>query len=284
MRGLFSFLFGASHAAGHRARRSGRRSPAPESITAAWPGCSSFGLVHFYLIWWGDILALYAPIGMIAFLFRRLRTSRLVTSGLILLLFQFLFFAMPRAPGACCGGGRGGAGREPGGHRRAGRSMRARLRSLCTGEELRQMLDLYRGGYAGQVHVRTGEMLFRAAQRPVAVRLGDARLYAARNGGAETGLPDRRLERIGTIEARCMIGFGIGIPAYAALAWWIIRDDFSVQTLIAGWIAATVPFRPLMIGATAAWSSSDPPWRQPWSTGSPPPAAPPSPIISAPRS
>ena len=34
-----------------------------------------FGLAHIYLIWFGDILALYALVGMIAFLFRGCRRA-----------------------------------------------------------------------------------------------------------------------------------------------------------------------------------------------------------------
>jgi uncharacterized protein len=49
-----------------------------------------------------------------------------------------------------------------------------------------------------------------------------------------------------------LIGFGIGIPAYAVLAWLLIRDDFSVPMVFAVAMAATVPFRPLMIAAIAA--------------------------------
>ena len=36
-----------------------------------------FGLAHLYLIWWGDILAHYALVGAIAFLFTRMRASQL---------------------------------------------------------------------------------------------------------------------------------------------------------------------------------------------------------------
>ena len=70
MRGLFSFLFGASLLlVVERAEASGRNPAAVHYSRMVW--LLVFGLIHFYLIWWGDILSLYAPIGMIAFLFRR---------------------------------------------------------------------------------------------------------------------------------------------------------------------------------------------------------------------
>ena len=82
-----------------------------------------------------------------------------------------------------------------------------------------------------------------------------------------------------------MIGFSICIPIYALLAWLLIRDGFSTEAIFIYSIAATTPFRPVMVVAIAALvilltrnggALVD--------CGSPPPAAPPSPIISAPRS
>jgi uncharacterized protein len=49
-----------------------------------------------------------------------------------------------------------------------------------------------------------------------------------------------------------LIGFGIGIPAYAVLAWLLTQDGFTVPMIMAIVMAGTTPFRPLMIMATAA--------------------------------
>jgi uncharacterized protein len=248
MRGLFSFLFGASILLVIQRAEASGRSPAGVHYSRM-AVLLVLGLVHFYLIWWGDILALYAPIGMLAFFFRRLRTSRLVTIALILLFFQFLFFAMfafqahmaaaaAAAPGASLEAVQRWAGMQHG-------------FAPYAPEELRAMLDLYRGGYAGQVHVRTTALLFNPLDS-LGLFGGETLAYmllgmAALKSGFLTGAwADRDYRRT------LLLGFGIGVPAYAGLAWWIIRDDFAPQTLIAGWIAATVPLRPLMIGATAA--------------------------------
>jgi uncharacterized protein len=51
-----------------------------------------FGLVHFYLIWFGDILTLYAVSGLVAFLFRKLPVQRLVALGAAFLLVSMLIF------------------------------------------------------------------------------------------------------------------------------------------------------------------------------------------------
>jgi len=70
-RALFSILFGASMVlVCERALASGK---------AAWKVhyprmivLLGFGLAHYYLLWWGDILANYALVGMLAFAFWRL--------------------------------------------------------------------------------------------------------------------------------------------------------------------------------------------------------------------
>ncbi len=46
----------------------------------------TFGLIHAYLIWHGDILVIYAVAGAIAFLFRKLNTWVLIALGLIIFI------------------------------------------------------------------------------------------------------------------------------------------------------------------------------------------------------
>jgi uncharacterized protein len=62
-----------------------------------------FGLVHAYLIWYGDILVLYAICGSIVFLFRRWRPLPLTVTGLVVLavsptLMWLGFASMDSAP------------------------------------------------------------------------------------------------------------------------------------------------------------------------------------------
>jgi len=53
-----------------------------------------FGLIHFYFIWFGDILTLYALSGLIAFLFRRRSPRSLIIVGTALLLANMILFAV----------------------------------------------------------------------------------------------------------------------------------------------------------------------------------------------
>ena len=69
MRTLFSMLFGASMLLViERAERAGRSGwwTHARRMTVLF----GFGLFHYYFIWFGDILSLYAAMGMVLFLFR----------------------------------------------------------------------------------------------------------------------------------------------------------------------------------------------------------------------
>ena len=92
MRGLFSFLFGASMLLViERAAASGASPARIHYSRMLW--LLVFGLLHFYFIWFGDILAGYAQIGMIAYLFHRLSPKALVRWGIGLVVVQTLLFS-----------------------------------------------------------------------------------------------------------------------------------------------------------------------------------------------
>ena len=89
MRTLFSMLFGASMLLViERAEASGR--------SGWWTHFRrmivllGFGLFHYYFIWVGDILTLYAVSGLVAFLFRRMAPEKLVALGASLILVNML--------------------------------------------------------------------------------------------------------------------------------------------------------------------------------------------------
>ncbi|MGZ8998603.1 MAG: DUF418 domain-containing protein, partial [Allosphingosinicella sp.] len=92
MRGLFSFLFGASMLLViERAEAAGESGGAVHYRRMVW--LLIFGLIHFYFIWFGDILSAYALIGMIAYFFRGLEAKTLVRWGVVLIIVQFAVFS-----------------------------------------------------------------------------------------------------------------------------------------------------------------------------------------------
>lgn len=83
MRGLFSLLFGASMMLIiDRATAKGESAAQVHYRRMAW--LAVFGLAHYFFIWFGDILFLYAIIGMIAFRFRNWSPERLIKVALII--------------------------------------------------------------------------------------------------------------------------------------------------------------------------------------------------------
>lgn len=81
MRGLFSLLFGASLLLlVERACAAGEDGIALQQRRLAW--LALFGLAHHYLLWWGDILFLYAACGFVALAMVDLPARRLVAVAL----------------------------------------------------------------------------------------------------------------------------------------------------------------------------------------------------------
>lgn len=82
MRGLFSLLFGASTALViERASASGQPAAKVHFSRMFW--LALFGLFHFFFLWMGDILFLYAVSGCVLFLFRNWSAERLIKWGVI---------------------------------------------------------------------------------------------------------------------------------------------------------------------------------------------------------
>ena len=92
MRALFTMLFGASMLLFiDHAEAQGRNGAALQARRLGW--LAVFGYLHYALLWWGDILFLYALAGFCALALRRLEARELAVAGL-------LAFAMWHAAGA----------------------------------------------------------------------------------------------------------------------------------------------------------------------------------------
>jgi uncharacterized protein len=247
MRGLFSFLFGASMLLViERAEAKGESAAKVHYRRMVW--LLVFGLVHLYFIWFGDILHGYALVGMIAWRFRGLAPKALVRWGIGLTVVQLLVFA-GLAGGAFFLRAAAETGQDP--------AMVAEWQGLerqfgvISGAALTTKLGLFQGSYEGLVGARlaghafgpiTGLLMF--GWETLAYFLFG--MAALKTGFFRGEWPVERYRKW------AVAGFGIGIPAYALLAWLLIRDGFSVPMVFAVSMAATVPFRPLMVLATAS--------------------------------
>lgn len=82
MRGVFSVLFGASMMLiVDRAEAKGENPARVHYMRMGW--LALFGLAHYFLIWFGDILFTYAMVGCIAFRFHTWEARRLIKWALI---------------------------------------------------------------------------------------------------------------------------------------------------------------------------------------------------------
>jgi uncharacterized protein len=156
MRGLFSLLFGASMLLIiDRAETRGESAARVHFRRMAW--LALFGLAHYFLIWFGDILFLYAVIGCVAFLFRRLEADRLIKWALTLYVTSALLFSL----------GMGGMFIL----KSAAEAPNADAETVQSYQEMRDarefqpaytqsQLEIHRGGYAGIVAHKWFEQRF----------------------------------------------------------------------------------------------------------------------------
>ena len=248
MRGLFSFLFGASILLViQRAEGKGESPAAIHYRRMAW--LLVFGLLHFYLIWFGDILTGYALIGMVAYLFRRQPVQALIGWALGLLLVQLLIMAGLAAAMTAFAE----QAAAPGAPVETVKQFREleRMFGPVGGTELERILRLFRGGWLDLVRHRlteqtakpfTGLPMF-GWETLAYMLLG----MAALKSGFLTGAwQNQAYVRV------LLIGFCIGVPAYALIAWSFYRSGFTMPATFVHAMAATVPFRPPMILAIAA--------------------------------
>jgi uncharacterized protein len=248
MRGLFSLLFGASMLLVIERAEAAGRSPADIHYSRMF-WLLVFGCIHYFLIWFGDILTLYALTGMIAFWFRRRSVRALVICGLLFLLLDLIvttgiswqFFAAEAAAHAP--------------HPTA--DALARWHEM-SGEfappdaaTLAQELSLYRGPWLGIVRDRLGEgwdgplyqFGFGVLETLGYMLLGMAGL---KSGFLRGTWDDGRYRRI------ALWTLIVSIPAYAIYAWAEWRSGFDVSLFFFIFFAATNPFRLAMMAGYAA--------------------------------
>ncbi|WP_448661752.1 DUF418 domain-containing protein [Sphingomonas sp. CJ20] len=243
MRGLFSFLFGASMLLViERAAASGRSVARVHYARMGW--LLVFGLAHLWLVWDGDILAHYALVGMLAFGCRRLPVERMVSLGIVAAALTALFFALMAVaawqlalpvsdPQQAAANARELAGLAEG-------------LGVPSAQEIARSLAEYRGDYATILRTRFHEEL--ATPLGVLTLLGPETLgymlfgMAALRSGMLTGAwPRERYRRW------LRISWGIALPGYIALAAYMVAAQFSLFSVALAALALASPLRPLMI-------------------------------------
>jgi uncharacterized protein len=206
-----------------------------------------FGLAHFYLIWWGDILSLYAVIGMLAWFFVEASPRKLLLWGSALLLVQLLIFSTQAADAYRL------AAEAVNGSEAARSAWQAYIGKFGIERpgELAEIISRYRSAYANLVLHRITEqgtepftvLLFFGWDTLGYMLLGMAALKSGFLAGTWS---NRRYAQV------AIAGFGIGIPVHAWLAWHQYEAGFAVPDLIAWSLAAPTAIRPIMTLGYAA--------------------------------
>lgn len=245
MRGLFSFLFGASMLLViERAQASGRNPARVHFSRMLW--LLAFGLAHLWLIWNGDILAQYALVGMIAYAMRDLPVPRLMILGIMLaMLGAALFATLPLAVAeACCE-----TPSQAAKHARTLQELNSSF-GIPSASEITRELALMRGDYATILAHRFAEnrgsilngLQFFGPETLAYMLFGMAGLRSGMLRGEWSRARYRKW---------LWACWSIALPAYAAIAAYLVWADFSLFSVTLGTMALAAPFRPLMI---AGWA------------------------------
>jgi uncharacterized protein len=248
MRGLFTLLFGASTLLViQRAKAAGLSPASIHYRRMAW--LLVFGLLHYYLIWFGDILTLYALVGMVAFRFRNGSIRFLLASGLFFLavdMATMLYAAHNFASLAA-------AAQAPGATAEAVAALRDNFGTFLAPEpkKLAETIAVNSGGYGPLLHERITTGLYMPllqlaigwAETLGSILIGMA---ALKSGFLSGGWDSSRYRRI------AIAGIGIGAIGYAALGWRSFHAGFDGPILFADFFAWTLPFRLAMMLGYAA--------------------------------
>ncbi len=247
MRGLFSFLFGASMLLVIDRAKVNDEDPATVHLRRmAW--LFVFGVAHLYLLWWGDILAHYALVGAIAYMFVQLPVRWLIGVGLACIALQTVELATLSAYAFDLHA----AAHRPGATARAianWQSLADQFGEPSRGAIARE-LAVGRAGWIDQVAWRwthaVGPITFLTVGGPETLGFMLFGMAGLRSGFL-TGTWSRQRYTVIAIA-----GIASGWSAYAAIATFDIGHGFDARYVALSWLTLSTPLRPLTITGYAA--------------------------------
>lgn len=248
MRGLFSMLFGASLLLVYeRAEAAQGNGKSVHRRRMVW--LLIFGLVHYYLIWFGDILTLYALCGLVGFGLLYKDEVQLRRIAIWLLSINFLIF------GALMIGlwVLKGMAMQPGADPELVKNFAEVMAEFggANSETIAKSIALYQGGYFEILHHQLTEGLFIPVISFLVGGLETLGLMALgmmffRNGFLTGDWDDVRYMKT------MRIAYSIGIPGQIALVVWGLVSGFDALAVIGSMWAWSAPFRiAVMIGHAA---------------------------------
>lgn len=239
MRGLFSLLFGASMLL--VVERAAAKGENPARVHyARMIALLGFGLLHLWLVWWGDILAHYAIVGMVAYfaVHQPARTQFKLAAALIAAHTLFTI-GLPVQIATLRGELPSPA---------AATALQGVANSFGIPEAARAAREtlIYRGDYAGIFTDRFARFGWAPIRDLHYMGMETLGLMLLGMGLLKTGLlsgewPVARLSRWAAT------GIALGLAIYLPLAWWMASENFSLLSVVTATLVAPVPLRPLVI-------------------------------------
>lgn len=227
MRGLFTMMFGASTVLiAEQAEHKGESPARVHYARMFW--LFVLGMIHAYLIWYGDILVLYSVAGAIAFAAWRWRPATLFKIGIGLLLLKLLI-----ATGTHIGAVQyRTAASLPGASADTVQGWQEFRESLAPSpEEVPQELAAYRGNYRDNLEARIPTTWYFQTFLDMQALPDTLALIAIGMALFKTGFFSgdwsRRRYR------QTIVGGAVAALLYVPIVAWIDATDFSPVTLLA---------------------------------------------------
>ena len=247
MRGLFSILFGASTLLViERATAAGRGGA--KAHYARMLVLLGFGLIHFYFIWFGDVLALYALSGMLLYFFRNRSPRALIRWAVAFLSLSVIYFALIGLTGALAD--------NPNLPPAAAANM-SESRNVIESDfgadspKIASELALYQSDYATIVDSRLNGRRYEPFLSFFGFGLETLGLMflgmAMFKSGFLTGEWEKARYRRWALRSAA-----IALPPLAFLAWWQASANFDAVRVFLAFLALSVPFDVLLAVGWAA--------------------------------
>ena len=235
MRAIFSLAFGASvYLLIDRLTRKGAAAAAADIHYRRMLWLLLFGLIHGYLIWYGDILYVYAMCGLTLYPLRKLSPrTLLVTAGFMLAFmaaggFYQYFHTLKLERESLQIAADEKAGKkltlEQEGSKKDWEEVMKNFQP--SPEEIKQDVDAHLGSYFKLVAFRStythrfeASALYEDLDMLIMMFIG----MALMNMGVLTGSYSTKF-----YVGMAVIGFGVGLCADITSTWWIVRNNFSL--------------------------------------------------------
>jgi uncharacterized protein len=228
MRGLFATLFGASMLL--VIQRADARGDNGAALHLRRMGTLfGIGCAHLYLVWSGDILALYALVGTVALFFTGAPTRLLLFAAAAALLVATIDgLALANV----------------------GERVLERVFGRSTPAELAREIAALRGDWGTNVawrwHEEAGPLTAFLANGPETLAYMLFGMAGLRSGYLTGAWPRRRYAVVAALT------LGLTLPVHAALAWRTIAHGFDAHAVVLASFVLTAPLRPLGVAGAIA--------------------------------